>query len=293
MIKNKKNILILYIIIISTITIILYLILKPKSTNNSKNSPNHPNPPNNQIICKNNCNNRGICDTNTGMCICDKDLNLDDDCETCINNLYDPNNSCKTCINNLYDTSDCKVCKNTLYDPSNNCTVCKNNLYDPSDCKVCKNTLYDPSNSCKTCINNNYDPNNACKACINRDSDPNNDCKTCLLTYFTTNVDNIKWKLANYDTKGIKTHETESYKVCKTKQPNYYGLGCDENCNTTCTLYFDTSDEKNKIISDTLGSSDIYNFDKSTNSYIRKFKDNTGEEVEIRIFPTICENQNL
>jgi len=286
--KNKKLLIIIFFIFLLVIGLVIYFLSKNKSNDNSHKKDNNDI----KKECKNNCNNRGICDTNTGMCICDKDLNLDDDCETCINNLYDPNNSCKTCINNNYDPNNgCKTCINN-YDLTNGCKTCINNLYDlNNDCKTCINNLYNPTNGCKTCINNNYDPNNACKACINRDYDPTNDCKTCLLTYFTTNVGNIKWKLANYDTKGNKTHETESYKVCKTEKPNSYGLGCDENCNT-CTLYFDTSDEKNKIISDT-GGGDIYNFDKSTNSYIRKFKDNTGEEVEVRIFPTICENQNL
>ena len=273
MVKNKNNNLLILssiIIIIITFSIILYLIFKPKSNNQQNNPPNNPSDIKKE--CRNNCNNRGICDTKTGVCICDKDLN-GDECETCINNLYDPNNSCKTCINNNYD-------------PTNGCKTCINNYDLTNDCKTCINN-YDLTNDCKTCIKNNYDPNNDCKACINRDYDPNNDCKTCLLTYFTTNVGNIKWSMANF-TKGIKTHETaENYKVCKTKQPNSYGLACDENCNT-CTLNFDTSDEKNKIISDIGG--DVYNFDKSTNSYIHKF---TDTDDEVRIFPTICRNQNL
>jgi hypothetical protein len=240
MLKNKNiNLLILFILIIFTISTILYFISKPKI-----NKPPNNTPPNDiKKECRNNCNNRGICNTITGVCICDTGL-YGDECEICINNNYDPTNGCKTCINN-----------------------------------------YDPANACKTCINNNYDPTNGCKTCINKGYDPNNDCKTCLLTYFTTNVDNIKWSMANYDTNGVKTHETsENYKVCKTQKPNSYGLACDDNCNN-CTLYFDTSDEKNKIISD-IG--DEYNFDKSTNSYIHKLPDG-----EVRIFPTICSNQNL
>ena len=108
---------------------------------------------NNNLECKNNCSNNGICDTNIGLCKCNKGF-IGDDCsnKNCVNGCYKEGGTCnsKTGICECkpgYNTPDCSkmTCPNDCNGHGNcNTSIGKcmcNSPYEGDDCseKSCSN----------------------------------------------------------------------------------------------------------------------------------------------------------
>jgi hypothetical protein len=103
-VKNKKLIIIILIVLFVIGGIIIYFLSKNKTNNDNS----HKKPDNDiKIQCKNNCNNRGDCETKTGICRCIKGFS-GNDCSICDKNCQKncgQDDGCGTHCNLTYITN--------------------------------------------------------------------------------------------------------------------------------------------------------------------------------------------